>query len=345
MIRVLLADDHPVILEGIGAVIDLKDDMQVAGTAGNGQETLELFRQLRPDVVLVDLQMPVMGGVEVTKQIRTEFPQARIIVLTAHDGDEDIFRSLQAGASGYLLKDTSRTDLLAAIRTVHGGHELMSPQVAAKLTQRIRRTELTARELEVLNQLAEGKSNQEIGSTLFISEGTVKSHVNNILSKLGVSDRTQAVVYAIQCGLIHPKLMKQLIVFDLDGTLAESKSPLDSDMASLLDALLGVVKTAVISGGAWPQFESQLLANLKCDNNRLQKLSLLPTCGTKYYKYDTKWELLYSEDFTEPEKEKIIGALNKTMEVLELKADKTWGEIIEDRGSQITFSALSGSRP
>jgi DNA-binding NarL/FixJ family response regulator len=203
VIRVLLADDHPVILEGIGAAIALQDDMQVAGEASDGQATLDLYRQLRPDVVLMDLQMPVMDGIEVIKTIRSENPHARIIVLTSHDGDDDIYRSLQAGAAGYMLKDSSRTDLLNAIRTVFSGRELMSPEVAAKLAQRIRRAELTARELEVLNQLAEGKSNQEIGTFLFISEGTVKSHVNNILSKLGVSDRTQAVVHAIQCGIVH----------------------------------------------------------------------------------------------------------------------------------------------
>jgi phosphomannomutase len=139
--------------------------------------------------------------------------------------------------------------------------------------------------------------------------------------------------------------VKQLIVFDLDGTLAESKSPLDDGMADLLNHLLAIVKTAVISGGAWPQFESQLLSNLTHDDNRLKNLCLLPTCGTKYYKYDSGWDLLYSEDFTEAEKETIIAALKKTMVVLELKADKTWGEIIEDRGSQITFSALGQQAP
>ena len=202
-IRVLLADDHPVIREGLAAVIALQEDMQVAGEASNGSETLELYRQLKPDVVLMDLQMPVMDGFEVTTAIRSEFPRARIIVLTSYDGDEDIYRSLHAGAAGYLLKDATRAELLDAIRTVHRGQELISPEVAAKLAQRIRRTELTTRELEVLNQLAAGKSNQEIGTALFISEGTVKSHVNSLLAKLGVNDRTQAVVCAIQRGLVH----------------------------------------------------------------------------------------------------------------------------------------------
>lgn len=203
MIRVLLADDHPVILLGIAAAIAVQDDMQVVGEANDGLVTVNLYKQLKPDILLMDLQMPVMDGVQVITTIRSEFPQARIIVLTVHDGDEDIYRSLHAGAAGYLLKDSSKADLLDGIRTVHKGQGLITPEIAAKLAQRIRRTELTARETEVLNQLAAGKSNQEIGSALFISEGTVKSHVNNILAKLGVSDRTQAVVYAIQCGMVH----------------------------------------------------------------------------------------------------------------------------------------------
>jgi len=203
VIRVLLADDHPVILLGIAAAIAVQDDMQVVGEANDGLVTVNLYKQLKPDILLMDLQMPVMDGVQVITTIRSEFPQARIIVLTVHDGDEDIYRSLHAGAAGYLLKDSSKADLLDGIRTVHKGQGLITPEIAAKLAQRIRRTELTARETEVLNQLAAGKSNQEIGSALFISEGTVKSHVNNILAKLGVSDRTQAVVYAIQCGMVH----------------------------------------------------------------------------------------------------------------------------------------------
>jgi hypothetical protein len=138
--------------------------------------------------------------------------------------------------------------------------------------------------------------------------------------------------------------MKRLIVFDLDGTLAESKSSLDAGMAVLINSLLSIAKTAVISGGAWPQFESQLLANLTHDE-RLKNLYLLPTCGTKFYKYESKWKLLYSEDFTDAEKQKIIGSLTETMDKLELKAGKTWGEIIEDRGSQITFSALGQQAP
>src|SRR5277367_2021281 len=138
--------------------------------------------------------------------------------------------------------------------------------------------------------------------------------------------------------------MKQLIVFDLDGTLAESKSSIDAEMAKLLNTLLGIVKVSVISGGAWQQFEKQVLAHLSQDE-RLKNLSLLPTCGTKFYKYESKWELLYSEDFTDAEKQKIIDSLKKAMEPSECKVEKVWGDVIEDRGSQITFSALGQKAP
>src|SRR5271154_2910308 len=138
--------------------------------------------------------------------------------------------------------------------------------------------------------------------------------------------------------------MKKLIVFDLDGTLAESKASLDAEMATLLDSLLGIAKVSVISGGAWQQFEKQVLAHLSHDE-RLKNLSLLPTCGTKFYKYDSKWEQLYSEDFTDTEKQKIIGALKKSMESSDCKVEKVWGDVIEDRGSQITFSALGQQAP
>jgi two-component system NarL family response regulator len=202
-ICVLLADDHPMMREGIAALISRRADMNVVAEANNGREAVELYREHRPDVVLMDLQMPIMDGFEAIQTIRAEFPSARIIVLTTYDGDEDIYRSLYAGAVGYLLKDTSRDELLDAIRTVHHGKQLISPEIAAKLAQRIRRSELTARELEVLNQIAAGKSNHEIGMLLTISEGTVKAHVNNILTKLCVSDRTQAVITAIQRGIVH----------------------------------------------------------------------------------------------------------------------------------------------
>jgi two-component system NarL family response regulator len=199
----MVADDHPMMREGIAALIGRRPGMQVVAEANNGREAIDLYREHKPDVTLMDLQMPVMTGVDAITAIREEFPSAHIIVLTTYDGDEDIYRSLVAGARGYLLKDASRDELLEAIRTVHNGKELMSPEIAAKLAQRIRKSELTARELEVLNQIAKGKSNLEIGSLLFISEGTVKAHVNNILAKLCVNDRTQAVITAIQRGIVH----------------------------------------------------------------------------------------------------------------------------------------------
>lgn len=202
-IRVLLADDHPVLREGIAALISRRDDMDVCAEANNGREAVDLYIKHLPDVVLMDLQMPTMDGVEAIQAIRAEHPAARIIVLTTYDGDEDIYRSLHAGAAGYLLKDATREELLNAIRTVHRGQALISSSAAAKLADRIHKAELTSREMEVLNQIAGGKSNQEIGAALFITEGTVKAHVNNILTKLGVSDRTQAVVMAIQRGIVH----------------------------------------------------------------------------------------------------------------------------------------------
>jgi len=202
-ISVLLADDHPMMREGIAALIGRRPDMKVVAEANNGKEAVDLYKVHQPDVVLMDLQMPVMDGMEAIQAIHAEYPAARIIVLTTYDGDEDIFRSLYAGARGYLLKDVSRDELLEAIRTVHSGKQLISPEIAAKLAQRIRKSELTAREMEVLIQIKGGRSNIEIGTALSISEGTVKAHVNNILAKLCVNDRTQAVITALQRGIIH----------------------------------------------------------------------------------------------------------------------------------------------
>jgi two-component system NarL family response regulator len=202
-ITILLVDDHPVLREGITALIARRPDMQVVAEATNGQEAVDLYREYRPGIVLMDLQMPVMNGVDAIKAIMQDDSSARIIVLTTYDGDEDIYRSLQAGALAYLLKDASREELMEAIRTVHRGKALISSTAAAKLAVRLHKSDLTARELQVLEQIASGKSNQEIGVSLFISEGTVKAHVNNILTKLGVSDRTNAVIVAIQRGIVH----------------------------------------------------------------------------------------------------------------------------------------------
>src|SRR5882672_2943302 len=202
-IRILVADDNFLVRLGLGAVLNAQSGMTVVAEAGNGRQAVELFRQHTPDIVLMDLRMPLMTGVEATKAIRSEDPGARIIVLTTYDGDEDIYRALQAGARAYLLKDVLREDLLAAIRAVHAGQRHIPPAVAARLAERLPLSDLTARELEVLKLIVKGMSNSEIGAALTISTGTVKIHVNNILSKLGVSDRTQAATTALQRGIVH----------------------------------------------------------------------------------------------------------------------------------------------
>lgn len=205
IIRVLIVDDHPFMREGLAAVIDFKLDMSVVARACNGHEAVELFRQHQPDVTLMDLRMPEMDGVTAITTICNEFENPRIIVLTTYDGDEDIYSGLKAGAKGYLLKDAEPDELLAAIRVVNVGQKYIPPSVGAKLAERIGILQLSSRELDVIRLMATGKSNQEIGAVLQISEGTVKYHVNNILSKLGVSDRTQAVITALRRGIVTLK--------------------------------------------------------------------------------------------------------------------------------------------
>jgi two-component system, NarL family, response regulator len=202
-IRVLIADDHFVVRMGLTAVVTTQPDMAVVAEAANGRQALELFRHHRPDVTLMDLRMPEMDGIEAITAIRKEFPDSRFIVLTTFDGDEDIYRALQAGARSYLLKDMLQAGLVEAIRAVHAGQRRIPAEVAARLAERMDRTELTSREMEVLGLIVKGKSNKEIAASLKIAEGTVKIHINNILSKLGVSDRTQAATFALQRGIIH----------------------------------------------------------------------------------------------------------------------------------------------
>jgi two-component system NarL family response regulator len=202
-IRVMVVDDQAVVRQGIVALINTVHDMTVVAEATNGQEAVELYGTHQPDVTLMDLRMPIVGGVEAIARIRREFPGARVIVLTTFDGDEDIYRSLQAGAQGYLLKDMFFDELEEAVRKVHAGSRRIPTAVAEKLAERMSGSDLTARELEVLEQIVRGKSNKEIGSLLNISEATVKSHINNILSKLGVNDRTQAATTALQRGIVH----------------------------------------------------------------------------------------------------------------------------------------------
>src|SRR6185503_20055280 len=204
-IRIVVIDDQAVVRQGFVSLINTVADMEVIAEGTNGQQAVDLFREHRPDVMLIDLRMPVMSGVEAIATIRKEFSGARIIVLTTYDGDEDIYRSSQAGAQGYLLKDVFFEDLEEAIRKVHAGSKRIPAAVAERLADRMSGSDLTTRELEVLQQIVAGRSNKEIGAHLNISEATVKSHINNILSKLGVTDRTQAATTALQRGIVHLK--------------------------------------------------------------------------------------------------------------------------------------------
>jgi DNA-binding NarL/FixJ family response regulator len=202
-VRLLVVDDHHIVRQGLVALLATVPEMQVVAEAADGQQALVLFRQYRPDVTLMDLRMNTMNGVETTRAIRAEFPNARIIVLTTFDGDEDIYRALQAGARGYLLKGMDTEELLAAIRTVHSGKSRIPAPVAERLAERMNTPSLTDRETEVLRLIVGGNSNKEIAAALFISEATVKTHINSLLSKLGVSDRTQAATTALQRGIVH----------------------------------------------------------------------------------------------------------------------------------------------
>jgi DNA-binding NarL/FixJ family response regulator len=200
-IRLLIADDHPPMREGLSALLEKEKDFQVVGLAQNGVEAIAQFREYQPDVLLMDLRMPEMEGVDVVNSLRSEFPNARIIIFTTYDGDEDIYRALRAGAYGYLLKDAPCQELFTAIRKVHLGEKYVMSSVAQKLTQRFSESELTERELEVLRLMVQGKNNRKISEQLCIVEGTVKFHVRNILEKLGASDRTHAVTIALKRGL------------------------------------------------------------------------------------------------------------------------------------------------
>lgn len=203
VIRVLIADDHPVVREGLVALIARRTDMEVVAEAGGGREAVRLFAEHAPDVLLIDLRMPDMDGVEAIRAIRERCPDARIVVLTTFDGDEDIYRGIRAGARAYLLKGSPREDLMECIRAVHEGQTRIPPEVAAKLAGRVGGHELTAREREVLGLVARGMGNREIGVELAITEGTVKVHINNILSKLNVGSRTEAATLALRRGIVR----------------------------------------------------------------------------------------------------------------------------------------------
>ena len=202
-IRILTVDDHPLMREGIAAMIKSQADMRLVAEAGDGRDAIKRFREHRPDVTLMDIRLPSMSGIDTMIAIRSEFPDARIIMLTTFEGDVEIHRALQAGARGYMLKSMPPGELLAGIREVHAGKKRIPPEVAAHLAEHVGEETLTARELEVLQEVAGGNRNRDIAGRLFITEETVKVHVKHIMEKLGAKDRTDAVAIALRRGIIR----------------------------------------------------------------------------------------------------------------------------------------------
>jgi DNA-binding NarL/FixJ family response regulator len=202
-IRVLSVDDHSLVRKGIASILANEADIKLVGEASNGRMAVELFRKHHPDVTLMDLRMPEVDGIEATRQIRADSPEARIIALTSFDGDQDIYRALEAGVRGYLLKEMVHTDVLNAIRIVHSGERLLPTEVAERLSRYFPQVALTPREVEVLTWVAQGLANKEIASRLGTASGTVKMHMQNILAKLDATDRTHAVTIALARGIIH----------------------------------------------------------------------------------------------------------------------------------------------
>ena len=202
-LRVLIVDDHPMMRLGIAAIVNDQTDMTVTAQAGTGEEAVAEYRRSKPDVVLMDLRLPGMSGVDAIRSIRREHARARFVVLTTYEGDEDVHQALEAGAHGYLIKGMSPESLVDAVRRVHAGSRFLAPPVARALAARNPNSDLSAREREVLALIVGGKSNREIAAELGITEGTVKCHVTTLLDRLGVSDRTQAVVAALQRGIVH----------------------------------------------------------------------------------------------------------------------------------------------
>jgi DNA-binding NarL/FixJ family response regulator len=202
-IRVFSVDDHPLLNEGIAALINNQRDMRLVGQASSGHEAVQLYRKLQPDVMLMDLRLPDMNGIDTMIAIRWEFPKARIIMLTTCDGDADILRALEAGARGYVLKSMPPQDLMAVIRQVHAGKKQIPSEVAARLAEYLGEEDLTGREIEVLRKVAQGTRNRDIAEQLFIAEETVKGHIKHVMDKLGARDRTQAVAIALRRGIIQ----------------------------------------------------------------------------------------------------------------------------------------------
>ena len=202
-IRLLIADDHPVVRRGLTAMLEDQEDMTVVAEASDGPETVAAYREHVPDVALIDFRMPGLGGAEVVAAVRAEFPAAQIIIITTYDTDEDLYQAVRAGARGYLLKDTSLDEFTDCIRRVSRGETRVPEALVARLAGRVGATELTRRELEVLNRMAAGRANKEIATDLLVSESTVKTHINHIMAKLDCDDRTQAVTQALNRGLIR----------------------------------------------------------------------------------------------------------------------------------------------
>jgi len=202
-IRILIVDDHPLLREGIAGLIDDETDMEVVGEAGNGRDAIELFRKQRPDITLMDLQMPEMNGLDTLIAIRREFPDARIIVLTTYAGDAQVLRALQAGARAYLLKSTLGEELLNTIRAVHAGKRTLSPEVSFRLAEHVAEDTLSPAEVRVLQFIADGNSNKEIATKLSVSEDAVKNQVRSILSKLGANDRAHAAALGLKRGILE----------------------------------------------------------------------------------------------------------------------------------------------
>jgi len=203
IIRVLCVDDHPIVREGIAGILSLQPDMELAGEAGSGRDAIELFQEISPDVVLLDLRLQDMSGFQVMEQMLALCPHAKVLVLTSLEGDADIERSLALGALGYVVKGSGRDQLLRGIRAVYGGKKYIPAEVAQTIAEHITSEKLTPRELEVLTHMARGKRNKEIGGAMSLAEDTVKMHVKNVLAKLGANDRTEAVTIALRRGLIH----------------------------------------------------------------------------------------------------------------------------------------------
>ena len=202
-IRVFCVDDHPLLREGIGALVNNQPDMELIAEAATGAEAIQLFQQHVPDVTLMDLRLPGISGIDTLIAIRSEFPEARIIMLTTFEGDVEIQRALQAGARGYLLKNMPPSELVDVIRQVHAGKKRISAEIASQLAEHLSDETLTGREIEVLREVAEGNRNRNIAEKLFISEETVKVHIKHIMEKLGASDRTQAVAIGVRRGIIQ----------------------------------------------------------------------------------------------------------------------------------------------